>query len=114
MQPLWETDCVMATPAEPIERQIRLSLRLKLTTWRRDTKGILMNAFTRYTDVTTCCAFCSKLLPIVNGEVVPWRASNGQFFCNEFCADDAEEMRFQSRGRTGRIAYDRITLESIR
>jgi hypothetical protein len=46
-------------------------------------------------DVTACCAFCRKPLPVVNGEPQPWRAPSGQFFCNEFCADDAEEASFQ-------------------
>jgi hypothetical protein len=34
-----------------------------------------------------------------NGEVLAWRSANGEFFCTEFCADDAEEARFQSRRR---------------
>ncbi len=41
------------------------------------------------------CAFCRKPLPIVDGRIQPWRSPSGQFFCNEFCADDAEEARFQ-------------------
>jgi hypothetical protein len=45
----------------------------------------------------TCCAFCRKALPVVNGQLQPWRAPNGLFFCNEFCADDAEEASFQKR-----------------
>jgi len=73
-----------------------------------------MSAFSRYLEVPTCCAFCGKSLPIVNGQVQPWRASNGQYFCNEFCADDAEEMRFQRHGRADRRAYDRVLLESLR
>jgi len=44
---------------------------------------------------TTCCAFCGKALPVVNGQLQPWRAPSGLFFCNEFCADDAEEANFQ-------------------
>jgi hypothetical protein len=46
-------------------------------------------------EAATCCAFCRKPLPVVNGVAQPWRAPNGQFFCNEFCADDAEEANFQ-------------------
>jgi hypothetical protein len=72
-----------------------------------------MSAFTRCTDVTTC-AFCGKSLPIVNGQVQPWRASNGQFFCNEFCADDAEEVWFQTHGRANRKAHDRVSVDSMR
>jgi hypothetical protein len=76
-----------------------------------------MSAFShylRYIDVTTCCAFCSKSLPIVNGEMQPWRASSGQFFCDEFCADDAEEVCFQRHGRAHRMAHDRVPLEAMR
>jgi hypothetical protein len=65
-----------------------------------------MSGYTHYTDAAACCAFCVKPLPIANGELQPWRAANGLFFCNEFCADDAEEARFQSRGRTGGKAND--------
>jgi hypothetical protein len=58
-------------------------------------------------DTTACCAFCGKRLPIVNGEVQPWRAADGQFFCNEFCADDAEEVRFRRHGKAERKAHER-------
>jgi hypothetical protein len=51
------------------------------------------------TSPTGCCAFCRKLLPIVNGKLQPWRSPSGQFFCNEFCADDYEELRFRKHGR---------------
>jgi hypothetical protein len=73
-----------------------------------------MGAFTRRVDVTTGCAFCGKSLPVVNGQVHPWRASNGQLFCNEFCADDAEEMRFQTHGRVDRKTHNRVRLDSMR
>jgi hypothetical protein len=56
-----------------------------------------LRADTVPTDVTPCCAFCRKALPMVNGQVQPWRAPSGLFFCNEFCADDAEEASFQKR-----------------
>jgi hypothetical protein len=56
------------------------------------------------TDAATRCAFCRKALPVVNGQPQPWRASNGQFFCNEFCADDAEEASFQKR--CGRLTVE--------
>jgi len=42
------------------------------------------------------CAFCAKPLPILNGELQTWRDMTGQFFCNEFCGDDAEGARFHS------------------
>ena len=53
------------------------------------------------------CAFCGKRLPVVNGELQPWRAPSGEFFCNEFCADDAEEVRFRRHGRAERKAHER-------
>jgi hypothetical protein len=61
-----------------------------------------MSAYTQPTAAAARCAFCVKPLPIVNGQLQPWRAASGLFFCNEFCADDAEEALFQSRGRTAR------------
>jgi len=59
------------------------------------------------TNVAARCAFCGKRLPVVNGELQPWRAPNGQFFCNEFCADDDEEVRFRRHGRAERKAHER-------
>jgi hypothetical protein len=56
-----------------------------------------MSVYTRYADTAVRCSFCVKPLPIANGELQPWRAASGLFFCSEFCADDAEEARFQSR-----------------
>ena len=41
-------------------------------------------------------ARCAEPLPILNGELQTWRGTTGQFFCNEFCGDDAEEARFRS------------------
>jgi len=61
-----------------------------------------VNVYPTCADATARCAFCRQALPIVNGELRPWRASSGLFFCNEFCADDAEEANFQKR--IGRIA----------
>ena len=65
-----------------------------------------MSAFTRHTEAAASCAFCIKPLPVANGQLQPWRAASGLFFCNEFCADDAEEARFQRHGRTEREAND--------
>jgi hypothetical protein len=65
-----------------------------------------MSAYTHHTGAATRCAFCVKPLPIVNGELQPWRAASGLFFCNEFCADDAEEASFQSHRRADRRAND--------
>jgi hypothetical protein len=69
-----------------------------------NTQRHLMNAYTHFGDATAFCALCVKPLPIVNGELQPWRAASGEFFCNEFCADDAEEARFQSHHRADRKA----------
>ena len=66
-----------------------------------------MNTPTKDTNAAGCCAFCGKQLLIVNGELQPWRAQNGQPFCNEFCADDAEEVRFRRNGRADRKAHER-------
>jgi hypothetical protein len=67
-----------------------------------------MSAFTQYTDAAARCAFCVKPLPTVNGELQPWRAASGLFFCNEFCADDAEEARFQSHPAVSAVDCTRI------
>lgn len=67
----------------------------------------MSEAITTKKGTTSCCAFCGKALPIVNGVVQPWRAADGQFFCNEFCADDAEEVRFRSHGQARRKAHER-------
>ena len=56
-------------------------------------------------DLTACCMFCGKGLPIVNGELQPWRSPNGRFFCNEFCADDYEEVHFRKYGRADRKTH---------
>lgn len=60
-----------------------------------DTGRHLMSAYTHYADAAASCAFCVKPLPVVNGQLQPWRAASGLFFCNEFCADDDDEARFQ-------------------
>src|ERR1700726_3755766 len=39
--------------------------------------------------------FCKKPFCTRGGYVEFWRASNGEHFCSEFCADDAEEARFR-------------------
>ncbi len=66
-----------------------------------------MNECLNETYAASRCAFCGKRLPIVNGELQPWRAPSGEFFCNEFCADDAEEVRFRRHGRAERKAHER-------
>ncbi len=49
-----------------------------------------------------CCAFCGRPLPVVGNLIQPWRSPTGLFFCNEFCADDAEEASFQNRRKPRR------------
>jgi hypothetical protein len=41
------------------------------------------------------CAFCNRPFCSRDGYVEFWRASNGEHFCSEFCADDAKEARFR-------------------
>jgi hypothetical protein len=43
----------------------------------------------------TRCAYCNAPFRSHNGAVEFWRAANGEHFCSEFCADDAEEARFR-------------------
>jgi hypothetical protein len=43
------------------------------------------------------CAHCGQPFRITDSGVECWRSSIGALFCNEFCADDAEEALFQSR-----------------
>ena len=45
------------------------------------------------------CAHCKKPFPVENGHVVAWRTSTGRYFCNEFCAEDEEELAFQDHRR---------------
>jgi hypothetical protein len=42
------------------------------------------------------CTFCNE--PFRSVEV--WRTANGDHFCSEFCADDAEEAHFRKRRAT--------------
>jgi hypothetical protein len=86
-------------PPYHFHRRARTTI-LQLDTWR-----YLMSANAQFTDAAIRCAFCVKPLPIV-GELQPWRAPSGLFFCDEFCADDAEEARFQSYRRAKRGAND--------
>ena len=44
----------------------------------------------------TRCAFCDQPFLSRDGYLEFWRASNGQHFCSEFCAADAEEARFRT------------------
>ena len=41
------------------------------------------------------CTFCNKPFRFSDGYFEFWKAPNGSHFCSEFCADDAEEARFQ-------------------
>jgi hypothetical protein len=50
----------------------------------------------------TKCAHCGQLFRIKDNHVESWRSLDGKFFCNEFCADDAEEAAFQFRSRARR------------
>ena len=67
--------------------------------------GLPMNMHAGEPELAACCAFCRKQLPILNGELQSWRSPNGQFFCNEFCADDYEEVRFRKHSRADRKSH---------
>jgi hypothetical protein len=43
---------------------------------------------------STRCTFCNKPFCFRDGYVELWRTANGEHFCSEFCADDAEEAQF--------------------
>ena len=47
--------------------------------------------------VPACCCFCGRGLAIVDGRAQAWRTSTGQYFCSEFCAEDAAEAAFRRR-----------------
>ena len=53
------------------------------------------------------CAFCNKPFRFRNGYFEFWRTASGDHFCSEFCADDAEEVRFRRHGRAERKAHQR-------
>jgi hypothetical protein len=46
------------------------------------------------------CTFCHEPFRCRDGHVEAWRTSSGQYFCSEFCADDAEEAQFQKKRRS--------------
>jgi uncharacterized paraquat-inducible protein A len=48
---------------------------------------------------STKCAHCGQPFRIKDHHAECWRSSNGNLFCNEFCADDAEEAAFQFKSR---------------
>jgi hypothetical protein len=50
--------------------------------------------------ISTRCAFCNKPFHTRDNYVEFWRASNGEHFCSEFCADDAEGVRFHMQHHT--------------
>ena len=64
--------------------------------------GLPMNMHAGEPELAACCAFCRKQLPILNGELQSWRSPNGHFFCDEFCADDYEEVHFRKHSRADR------------
>jgi ribosomal protein L37AE/L43A len=73
----------------------------------RDNWRDVMNSRHLQDIARTCCAFCRKTFPVVNGEPQFWRAPTGLFFCNEICADDAEEAMFQSRRKSERKDHEK-------
>jgi hypothetical protein len=61
-----------------------------------------MNASSRPPQIAVLCCFCAGVLPIVDGRVEAFRTSAGQFYCSEFCADDAAESAFRRRNANWR------------
>jgi hypothetical protein len=45
----------------------------------------------------TCCCCCGRGFKTVEGHVQAWRTSTGQYYCSEFCAEDAAESAFRRR-----------------
>ena len=45
----------------------------------------------------TCCCFCGRGFKTTDGHMQAWRTSTGQYYCSEFCADDAAESAFRRR-----------------
>jgi hypothetical protein len=43
------------------------------------------------------CAFCGEPFRRGQENAEIWRSTTGQYFCSEFCADDAEEASFQNK-----------------
>ena len=39
----------------------------------------------------TRCRHCGEPFRILDKRVVAWRSSDGQFYCNEFCAEALDE-----------------------
>jgi hypothetical protein len=61
-----------------------------------------MNSCHLHEVVRSRCAFCGQSFPVVAGQQQFWRSPNGPFFCDEFCADDAEEATFQNLRKSNR------------
>jgi hypothetical protein len=45
----------------------------------------------------TGCCFCGRRFPIMDGHAQAFRTSSGQYYCSEFCAEDAAEAAFRRR-----------------
>ena len=58
---------------------------------------MLMTSHYLQSGAPTCCCFCGRGFPVVDGHAQAWRTSTGQYFCSEFCAEDAAEAAFRRR-----------------
>jgi len=65
---------------------------------------MMFNSHHLISGAPTTCGYCKKPLPVENGHVVAWRTSTGRYFCNEFCAEDEEEVAFQDQRRASGLA----------
>jgi hypothetical protein len=61
-------------------------------------KGVMSpNSYYLRKGAPTKCVRCGQPFRIVDHHMECWRSSNGEFFCSEFCAEDAEEAAFQAQ-----------------
>jgi hypothetical protein len=58
---------------------------------------MLMTSHYLQAGAPTCCCFCGRGFQTIDGHMQAWRTSTGQYYCSEFCADDAAESAFRRR-----------------
>jgi hypothetical protein len=58
---------------------------------------MLMTSHYLHSGAPTCCCFCGRGFQTVDGHMQAWRTSTGQYYCSEFCAEDAAESAFRRR-----------------
>jgi hypothetical protein len=58
---------------------------------------MLMTSHYLQAGAPTCCCFCGCGFKTIEGHMQAWRTSTGQYYCSEFCAEDAAESAFRRR-----------------